>query len=97
MGGPGHVLTEETFPSLSRLPAQYDCGTLLIGGLCNDELGYILPPRDFLVHPDLPYLEKIEDESGENHYEETNSPGIRTAQVLFAAMEKIFAALAGQK
>jgi hypothetical protein len=50
-----------------------------------------------LVHPDLPYLEKIEDESGENHYEETNSPGIRTAQVMFAAMEKIFAALAGQK
>ena len=94
---PGYVLTEETFPSLSRLAAQYDCGTLLIGGLCNDELGYILPPRDFLVHPDLPYLEKIEDESGENHYEETNSPGIRTAQVMFAAMEKIFAVLAGQK
>lgn len=96
MGGPGHVLTEETFPSLSRLAAQYDCGTLLIGGLCNDELGYIVPPRDFLVHPDLPYLEKIEDESGENHYEETNSPGIRTAQVLFAAMEEVFAALADQ-
>ena len=93
----GYVLTEETFPSLSRLAEQYGCGTLLVGGLCNDELGYILPPRDFLVHPDLPYLEKIEDESGENHYEETNSAGIRTAQVLFAAMEKVFAAMSASK
>lgn len=95
--GPGYALTEQTFPSLSRLAAQYDCGTLLIGGLCNDEIGYILPPRDFLVHPKLPYLEKIEDESGENHYEETNSAGIRTAQVMFAAMEKVFAALSATK
>ena len=95
--GTGYELTGETFPSLTRLAAQYDCGTLLIGGLCNDELGYILPPRDFMVNPDLPYLEKIVDESGENHYEETNSAGIRTAQVLFAAMEKVFAVLAEQK
>ncbi len=95
--GTNYELTEETFPSLSRLAAQYDCGTLLIGGLCNDELGYILPPRDFMVHPDLPYLEKIEDESGENHYEETNSAGIRTAQVLFAAMETVFSALSASK
>jgi len=93
MARAGYELTEETFPSLSRLAEQYHCGTLLIGGLCNDELGYIVPPRDFMVHPDLPYLEKIEDESGENHYEETNSAGIRTAQVLFAAMEQVFAAL----
>lgn len=97
MASTGYELTAETFPSLSRLAKQYDCGTLLIGGLCNDELGYILPPRDFMVHPDLPYLEKIEDESGENHYEETNSAGIRTAQVLFAAMEQVFAALTEQK
>ena len=95
--GTGYELTGETFPSLSRLAAQYDCGTLLIGGLCNDELGYILPPRDYMVNPDLPYLDKIVDESGENHYEETNSAGIRTAQVLFAAMEKVFAVLAEQK
>ncbi len=96
MAGTGYELLEETFPSLSRLAERYDCGTLLIGGLCNDELGYILPPRDFMVNPDLPYLDKIVDESGENHYEETNSAGIRTAQVLFAAMEEVFAVLAEQ-
>ena len=91
------TLTEDTFPSLSRLAAQYDCGTLLIAGLCNDELGYILPADAFLVHPTLPYFERIVDDTGENHYEETNSAGIRTAQILFAAMEDVFAALAKQK
>ena len=90
--GPDYTLTGNTFPSLSRIAEKYNCGTLLIGGLCNDELGYILPPDDFLVHPTLPYFERIEDEIGENHYEETNSAGIRTAQILFAALEEVFAA-----
>ena len=87
------TLAEETFPSLSRLAAQYDCGTLLIAGLCNDELGYIVPTDSFLVHPDLPYFAKIVDDTGENHYEETNSAGIRTGQILISAMEVVFAAL----
>ena len=68
------------------------CEHNFVIGLCNDELGYILPPDDFLVHPTLPYFERIEDEIGENHYEETNSAGIRTAQILFAALEEVFAA-----
>ena len=87
------TLTEETFPSLSRLAAQYNCGTLLIAGLCNDELGYIVPTDSFLVHPTLPFFERIVDDTGENHYEETNSAGIRTGQILIAAMEDVFAPL----
>lgn len=69
-------------------------GTLLILGLCGDETGYILPPEDYLVNPSLPYFEGIRDSSGENHYEETNSAGIRAAQCLAAAMEEVFASLA---
>jgi len=93
MAGAGYQLLDTTFPSLSRLAEQYGCGTLLICGLANDELGYILPPESYMVNPDLPYFDGITDESGENHYEETMSAGIRTAQSLFSAMETVFAAL----
>lgn len=62
--------------------------TLLTIGLSNDEIGYIVPPSDFLVHEKLPYIEKIEDYKGENHYEETNSVGPACAD----ALSKAFAA-----
>lgn len=91
------TLTDETFPSLSMLARDYEMGTLLISGLCGDETGYILPPEDYLVNPDLPYFTGIRDSSGENHYEETNSAGIRAAQCLAAAMEDVFAALAEEQ
>lgn len=89
-----HTLSEETFPSLTSAAKQYGHDTLLIGGLCNDELGYILPPDNYLISETLPYFDGITDASGENHYEETMSAGIRTAQTLLAAMEEVFAALA---
>ena len=53
---------------------------LLIIGLANDEIGYIVPPSDFLLNEDLPYIEKTMDYRGENHYEETNSVGPLCAQ-----------------
>lgn len=91
--GAGYTLTEETFPTLSALAAEYGVKDLLIAGLCNDEIGYILPPGDYRINPDLPYFDGIEDENGENHYEETNSAGIRCAQSLADAMRDVFAAL----
>ncbi len=93
--GAGYTLTEETFPSLSAMAGANGDGAhpLLIWGLCNDEIGYILPPRDYLINPDLPYFDGIADENGETHYEETNSAGIRCAQCLADAMETVFAAL----
>lgn len=89
-----HTLSAETLPSLSAIAAKHGVKNLLIGGLCNDELGYILPPDNYLIHETLPYFDGITDASGENHYEETMSAGIRTAQCLFDAMEDVFAALA---
>ncbi len=55
---------------------------LLIFGLANDELGYVLPPNDFMLNEDAPYLDKAIDRFGRRHYEETNSMGPETAQII---------------
>ena len=55
---------------------------LLIFGLANDELGYVLPPNDFMLNEDTPYLDKAIDRFGRRHYEETNSMGPGTAEII---------------
>jgi hypothetical protein len=62
----------------------------LIFGLCNDEIGYIVPPGDFFLHESFPYLQRGVDETGRSHYEETNSVGPLTAPLLIEALEEIF-------
>lgn len=62
---------------------------LLIFGLANDMIGYIVPPNDFLVHPSRPYLERGVDAFGRSHYEETNSMGPDTAMAVAAAAERL--------
>ncbi len=52
---------------------------LVIFGLANDEIGYILPPNDYCLNLKKPFLEDYYEESGRKHYEETNSTGIETA------------------
>ncbi len=59
-----------------------DDDNLLIFGLANDELGYVLPPNDFMLNEDAPYLDKAIDRFGRRHYEETNSMGPRTAEII---------------
>ena len=44
-------------------------------GLGNDELGYIIPDYDYLLHPTMPYV----NEPDGDHYEETNSLGPHVA------------------
>ncbi len=78
---------------LVEIAAGYGVEKLLILGMCDDELGYIVPPSDFLVHPDAPYLEKIKDTTGENHYEETNSTGPVTAHTIAETLEKLLGML----
>lgn len=56
-----------------------DDENLLIFGLANGEIGYILTPNDYLLHPSLPYIEEPKDKFGRNHYPETNSLGPDTA------------------
>ena len=59
-----------------------DDENLLIFGLANDELGYVLPPNDFMLNADTPYLDKAIDRFGRRHYEETNSMGPETAEII---------------
>ena len=62
---------------------------LLIFGLANDELGYVIPPNDFMLNDVQPYMEKAVDRLGRRHYEETNSMGPRTAQFISDAFVKV--------
>ena len=55
---------------------------LLIFALSNDDLGYVLPPNDFKLNDDAPYLDKAIDRFGRRHYEETNSMGPETAEII---------------
>jgi hypothetical protein len=73
---------------LCQIAARYNADKLMIIGLCNDELGYILPPSAYLLNDDLPYIETVTDAAGENHYEETNSVGIQTAEMIAKAFEE---------
>ncbi len=61
---------------------------LLVFGLANDELGYVIPPNDFYLHPEKPYLEKGIDRHSRRHYEETNSAGPLTAAAFAEAFRK---------
>ncbi len=66
---------------------------ILVFGLANDELGYILPPNDFILHEKSPYIENGRDKHNRRHYEETNSMGPKTAQVIADAVEDIMKAV----
>ena len=76
------ALQYENPKPLAESAKEHGLDRLLVIGLANDELGYIVPPSDFLVNPEMPYLEKITDDKGENHYEETNSIGPACAEAI---------------
>ncbi len=53
---------------------------LVVFGLANGEIGYILAPNDFMIDAALPFIEQPKDKFGRKHYPETNSLGKNTAQ-----------------
>lgn len=71
-------------PAINPLPLTQiaDDENLLIFGLANDELGYVVPPNDFLLNEKAPYIDNAIDRHGRRHYEETNSMGPKTAQII---------------
>ncbi len=79
---------------LKDIAGEYGIDELLIIGLANDELGYIIPPSDFLLNDKLPYINRITDANGEDHYEETNSVGPacagRIAEALDSVLKQLF-------
>ena len=62
---------------------------ILIFGLANDELGYVLPPNDFLLNESSPYVDNGRDKFNRRHYEETNSVGPKTAHIIAKTVEEI--------
>lgn len=66
-----------------------DCEHAFVLGLCNDEIGYIIPDNDFLLHEWFPYFNIPYDSHERKHYEETNSVGPDTARTLLEAMDKL--------
>lgn len=79
-------------PDLSKAPAPPYLKALLGGekpvvlGLANDELGYLVPEYDYVLHPTKPYSEQATGD----HYEETNSLGPKTTPLVTEAMKTLF-------
>ncbi len=82
--------TEAYYKSLSEMSR---CEHNFVLGLCNDELGYIIPENDFYLHEWLPYFNNAVDGSGRKHYEETNSLGPKAAGTILDAMDELIISL----
>ncbi len=82
--------TEADYKSLSEMSR---CEHNFVLGLCNDELGYIIPENDFMLHEWLPYFNIPYDSFDRKHYEETNSVGPQTAGTLLEAMDELIASI----
>ena len=92
----GEFLTTET--SANKCDAEYTPLNNMTGiknnfviGLCNDELGYIIPKNDFYLNEKTPYINSGNDHLERNHYEETNSVGPRVAETVLDTIESIVA------
>ncbi len=62
---------------------------ILIFGLANDELGYVLPPNDYVLNEKSPYIDDGRDRLNRRHYEETNSVGPKTAAKIAETVAEI--------
>lgn len=82
----GTSLKSEDPKALEALSKSAGYKNLITVNLANDELGYIVPPSDFIVHPTNPYFQRYEV-NGEDHYEETNSVGKLCAEKVSNAFE----------
>ena len=62
---------------------------LLVFGLANDEIGYMVPPNDFLLDENMPYIDGGHDSTGRRHYEETNSLGPQVVPIIGKVFESM--------
>ena len=72
-------------PTGPPLKAQLGVEHAWILGLGNDEIGYLVPPYDYVLAESAPYL----SEPPGDHYEETNSLGPAAVPTLLAAAELV--------
>ncbi len=85
-----HPLPLEEAPQGPYLYEQIGAEYSLIFGLANDELGYLIPPWEYILSENSPYFEEAEGD----HYEETNSLGPEAAPAL---MEEALMLLAWER
>lgn len=81
VSGTGNATDPE---ALSEIALRYGVRDLVIVGLANDEIGYIVPPSDYVLDAQLPFLQ----EAPGDHYEETNSVGRLCAVDVAKALEQ---------
>ena len=62
---------------------------ILIFGVTNDMAGYAIARNDFVLDGRMPYLNRAQDRFGRSHYHETNSCGIKTADVIAGTCKRI--------
>ncbi len=102
---PGEIFTELVYggfsdaensatgkgPEINPRPLAEICSddNLMIFGVSNDMTGYIVPPNDWILHPTQPYLTSVRDKFDRNHYNETNSLGIKTAEIIAECFKKM--------
>lgn len=84
--------TEASYKPLTEMSR---CEHNFVLGLCNDEIGYIIPENDFLLHEWFPYFNIPYDSFDRQHYEETNSVGPKTAGTLLDAMNDLICSVDG--
>jgi len=80
----GEGLTAGDPESLAAIAASLGHEQIITVSLANDELGYIVPLHDFVLHDTLPYIETLDGD--EDHYEETNSVGPAAASAVAEAV-----------
>ena len=82
----GEGLGEGDPQALQAIAVEAGIERAIVVGLANDELGYIIPPSDFVLNEQAPFILRVEG-GGEDHYEETNSVGIGTAAAIADAVK----------
>ncbi len=98
----GYLTAEESAegkdPAINPPPlASLVDGELMVIGLANDEIGYMPPPNDFYLDPELPYITQRKDRLERRHYEETNSLGPDTAWHIYHAFRQMIHEVKQQK
>jgi hypothetical protein len=66
-----------------------DDENLIVFGVTDDMTGYCLPPNDFVLNKNQPFLTSARDRFGKNHYHETNSMGVNTQKVIADTFERV--------
>ncbi|MCL2884316.1 MAG: hypothetical protein FWF49_02370 [Oscillospiraceae bacterium] len=86
---PGELFPEIAYGPLNKgdpptIAAVLSRSDFLVFGLADEELGYILPPTEFVLNKNLPYIKEAP-----NHYHETNSVGPTAAARLITALQTL--------